>query len=431
MTQAAIAFKYTFPIAKAEQRSDGAYIVGYASGPEIDSDGERMTPEAIELFSKQINDAPEGEKLTYRDAHAPDGVLRDLGDITKAWVDEHFHLGIEVKLNTENPAAAFLFKSIQKGKQYGMSVAGRVIDYTDEYVTEAAMVVRTFKNVALDEISNTTRPAWYPSFGTVLSKSVKEAASTAPTGDNGLETNDLLDAVVEEATKSEAVPADDITKASDAAMDAADATYVLSALLRLLGDETDDPKEAALLRTAISAVQEYIAMETAEIGTPEDVADTAENMGVMMSENETTDEAAVEKAGRKLSGATSAKLLGMFNTMQAELLDLGVLEAPVAPAEIESEKSASDAEEDIVEKTDSTEATALVVEKSETDTLAADLQKANERIAALEARPATTLPGLVTDETKKAASDELADLLAKASPSDRVRLAFAAYTGGK
>jgi hypothetical protein len=293
------------------------------------------------------------------------------------------------------------------------------------------MVVRTFKNVALDEISNTTRPAWYPSFGTVLSKSVKDAALTAPTGDNGLETNDLLDAVVEEATKSEAVPADDITKTSDAAMDAADATYILASLLRLLGDETDDPKEAALLRTAISAVQEYISMETAEIGTPEDVADTAENMGVMMSENETTDEAAVEKAGRKLSGATSAKLLGMFNTMQAELLDLGVLEAPAATEEIESEKSASDAEEDIVEKTDETEATALVVEKSETDTLAADLQKANERIAALEARPATALPGLVTDETKKAASDELADLLAKASPSDRVRLAFAAYTGGK
>ena len=431
MTQAAIAFKYTFPIAKAEQRSDGAYIVGYASGPEVDTEGERMTPEAIERFSAQINDAPDGEKLVYRDAHAPDGVLRDLGDITKAWVNEHFHLGIEVKLDMENPAAAFLFRSVLKGKQYGMSVAGRVIDYADEYLADAATVVRTYKNVALDEISNTTRPAWYPSFGTVLSKSIKDAASTASTGVT-VDKNELLDAVVEEATKSEAVPADDITKASDAAMDAADATYVLSSLLRLLGDETDEPKDAALLRTAIAAVQEYIAMETAEIGTPEDVATTAEHANVMMSETPTNDDAsAVEKA--KLSGVTSAKLLGLYNTMAAELIDLGVIEAPAATEEIvtESEKSASDAEEDTVEKTDATEATADVVEKSETDDLATELKKANERIAALEARPATALPGLVTDETKKAAGDELADLIAKASPSDRVRLAFAAYTGGK
>ena len=90
-------FKYTFPIAKAEARTDGYYLTGYASGPEIDTEGERMAPEAIERFSEQINSTDDDTRLVYRDAHAPDGVLRDLGEITKAWVTEKFHLGIEVR----------------------------------------------------------------------------------------------------------------------------------------------------------------------------------------------------------------------------------------------------------------------------------------------------------------------------------------------
>ena len=52
-------------------------------------------------------------------------------------------------------------------------------------------------------------------------------------------------------------------------------------------------------------------------------------------------------------------------------------------------------------------------------------------IAELEARPATALPGVINDETKKAAEDELVDALSKASPANRLRLAFAAHTGGK
>jgi len=170
-----IAFKYTFPILKAENRDDGIYLVGFASGPEIDRDEERIAPEAIVRFAQQIEDrVASGDPLPYRDAHAPDGVLRDLGVLTKAWVNEHFHLGVEVRLDAENPASKYLFEQVKRGKQYGMSVSGSVLDWADEFVEGLGKAVRTFKHVILDEISNTTRPAWYPSFGTVLAKSVSD-----------------------------------------------------------------------------------------------------------------------------------------------------------------------------------------------------------------------------------------------------------------
>lgn len=390
MTQAN--FKYTFPIAKAEQRADGYYIVGFASGPEVDTEGERMAPEAIERFAAQINDGSV-DRLTYRDAHQPDGVLRDLGEITKAWVTEHFHLGVEVKLDESNPASMYLYRQIKdKGKQYGMSVAGHVVDYAMEFAAEVGKSVLTYKNVVLDEISNTTRPAWYPSFGTVLAKSIKDASSDDATGETAVKVGpngELLDENVEDATKSEAdESAEDTTeKAADEVADSTDET------VEKADESTDDDAET--------------------------------------TEKSDADDAEVEKAGRKLSGATATKLLGLFSEMQATLTDLGVLATGDGAEETTSEKSASAAEEDTTEKTDGADSTEPVITKSDLDALAAALAKANERIAELEARPATVVPGVITDATKKATEEELAEVLAKASPSDKLRLAFAAHTGGK
>jgi len=324
-----------------------------------------MDPEAIERFSAQINTAAGGDALMYRDAHAPDGVLRDLGQITKAWINEHFHLGVEVRLDMDNPAAAFLFKSIQNGKQYGMSVAGFVLDYVDEFVAAAGTVVRTYKNVVLDEISNTTRPAWYPSLGTVLSKSIKDASTDAPKEGNDVdpEKDDTTLPGAEDAT----IKSDDTTSADDT---------------------TQKTDEAAA--------------------------------------GDTTTVTDVDKAG-KVSGKTGARLLDLFTEMQTTLVDIGVIEAP---AETTSEKSSSDAEEETIEKTEEVASTEETVSKSDLDALADALLKANERIAELEEAPRTQLPGIVSDATKKT-EDEFADILAKASPSDRIRLAFAAQTGGK
>lgn len=441
MTDAA--FKYTFPIAKAEKRDDGYYIVGYASGPEIDSEGERMSTDAIARFSEQINSTDEDSRLVYRDAHAPDGVLRDLGEITKAWITEKFHLGIEVKLDEGNPASMYLFKNIKKGKQYGMSVAGHVADAAMEFVEDIGKSVLTYKNVVLDEISNTTRPAWYPSFGTVLAKSLKDASSNdAPVGVN-VEEDELLDTNVEDAQKSDdAVGVEGETtektdesaeevvtteKASDAATDAASAAYIEASLLNLLGGEAGEADDEAPLRVALAAIQQFIAQETAEIGTPEDSQETG-YMGWSASDKALVDD--IAKAGRKLSGATASELLALHATITETLTNLGVIEAE-AVEETTSEKSASAAEEDTTEKTADEGSTEPVITKSDLDVLAAALEKANERIAELEALPRTQLPGVITDATKKAAEDELAEVLSKASPSEKMRLAFAAHTSGK
>lgn len=378
-------FKYTFPIAKAEKRADGLYLVGYASGPEIDSEGERMAPEAIERFAAQINET--GSSLVYRDAHQPDGVLRDLGTITKAWVTEKFHLGVEVKLDERNPAATFLHENImERGKQYGMSVAGHVVDYAREYVEEVGKSVLTYKNVVLDEISNTTRPAWYPSFGSVLAKSIKDAASET-TEDTMRKTaeNAELDAPVEDATKSE-----------DAATTAEDTT-----------EKADDA--AATTDSTEKAAEGEAAEDTTE------KADEADAEGV-------------EKAGRRVSATTAATLLGAFGTIQTALTDIGVLAAPEAAADAAatSEKSADEADGDTTEKSDaSTDAVG-----TELADLRKALEQATARISELEARPTAAAPGAITD-TSKAASDEIADTLAKASPADRLRIAFALQTQGK
>lgn len=61
---------------------------------------------------------------------------------------------------------------------------------------------------------------------------------------------------------------------SSAASDASSATYALSSIISLLGDETDDTDQAGLLRAAIDALQKFIASETTEIGTPGDVTES-------------------------------------------------------------------------------------------------------------------------------------------------------------
>lgn len=65
-------------------------------------------------------------------------------------------------------------------------------------------------------------------------------------------------------------PAD--SRWSSAASDASSATYALSSLLSLLGDETDDATQAGYLKTAIDALQLFIGAEATEIGTDADKA---------------------------------------------------------------------------------------------------------------------------------------------------------------
>lgn len=199
----AINFKMTVPITKSSADEDGLYIEGAATGPEVDLQDERLAPEAIADFANQIKaryDA--GDPIPYLDEHEKMGgrsVLKHLGDLVDGNITDKGHLWVKVRLHEDNPAATFLYRQIQKGKKFGMSISGDVPDggWADELVKSLGRKVRTFKQVILTHIANTTRPVWTPSLGTVLNRAVEKALSE---GETMAEETVVESAKVEETT---------------------------------------------------------------------------------------------------------------------------------------------------------------------------------------------------------------------------------------
>lgn len=184
-----INFKYTIPIIKSTADENGLYIEGAATGPEVDLQNERIAPEAIEDFAQQIRErAAAGDPIPYLDEHEKTGgrsVLKHLGDLVDGNITEKGHLWVRVRLNEDNPAATFLYRQVQDGKKFGMSISGEVPNdtsgYVDELVKSIGRRVRTFKKVILTHIANTTKPVWTPSLGTVLNRAVEKALSEGET----------------------------------------------------------------------------------------------------------------------------------------------------------------------------------------------------------------------------------------------------------
>jgi len=389
------AFKYTFPISKAEKRADGYYIVGEASGPEIDLEGERVTVEAIASFSRQIELAAEmGDPIPYRDAHAKDGVLRDLGVVTKAWITPDFHLGVEVRLDVEdNPAALSLFKQItNKGKQFGMSVAGHVLDWADEYVAEVGTIVRTYKDVVLEEISNTTRPAWFPSFGTVLSKAIKDAEDE--------ESDAVGDSVEDELQTEQETPE---TPAVDENTEQPEVEETVEAAAE---ESAEEPAEEA-------AAAEGEAVEESAEETAEAIEEAAEAVEA--------GEEAVEEAEEAEDEGVMAQFRQHLETFHSNLTEmLTAMGSPVAPVMVT--KSVSQDDESTMTKAISDATAPLVAQVAE---LRKSLDEATARIEELEnspagddAPPAMAKHSLTPDDIEKA--------LDSMSPSERLRLGLRA-----
>jgi hypothetical protein len=175
-----VQFKLTVPLAKSD-REDGWFITGVAAGTDVDSEGDRITPNAIAKMAEQINTSP----VPFKDWHATNTILSDMGEVCKAWLTDDNALGVEVQLDQKHPAAQYLWGKLDDGKQYGMSIQGDAGKYW--YSTEKSAngrAVREIDEVLLNEISATTKPIYTPSFGTVLRKAIDEAeAKSVPTGD--------------------------------------------------------------------------------------------------------------------------------------------------------------------------------------------------------------------------------------------------------
>ena len=211
-------FKYTITVEKAEQTDDGLFIEGVASGLGVDSQGHEMDAKAIAGFAEQIRMRAEaGDPIPYLDWHNDKSVMSELGSVVDGSVDPDWNLRIRVKLDEDNAASTLLYKRIKRGKKFGMSVKGTADKWAERFDDAGRRVLRFF-DVALTEVSNTTKPIWTPSFGTVLAKAVideADAESVQTEGDTPeMSKDDTADLTTGEA---EGAPANDETTEPEAA----------------------------------------------------------------------------------------------------------------------------------------------------------------------------------------------------------------------
>ncbi len=362
-------YKLTIPIEKAFVGDDGRRrLVGAATGPEIDLQGDRIHPSLIDKWISFVNDNP--ETVPYRDWHKDNTSTAELGVLEKAWKNEAGHMMIQVVLDDDNPVADFIHKKALKGKQFGMSVKGNVIRYAQEFVPDLSRKVRTFYDATLDEVSNTTRPVWTHSLGTVFAKAVDEELSHAADGDksvaNETETPGGNEVEVVETTQS-------VAKVETTESGAATAPDTQAA--------PDEP-------TAKEAEAQEVVEETA----------------------------VVEKA---ISGETKKdakrldKIVKLYTALGTELRESGLLDA--SEAEVETA-----AAETTVEKSETGEDDRYVRLEKSIETLSATV------LAIAENTPAGTAPGVLR---KSEEVDPLDELRSVEDPIERLRLAMAARHG--
>jgi hypothetical protein len=365
-------WKITIPVDRAEETADGLYIYGQASGPERDSHGTEMDTTAIEDFAKQIEQrASAGDPIPYLDHHQKDGVLRELGSVVSGSVDSDYRLNVAVRLDAENPAALYLHSRIKNGKQYGMSIAGDGVQYKvlrDE--TTGEQVIR-FLRIALKEISNTTRPSWVPSFGTVLARSIDSE-------ENG-------EVMAEELVKADA-PAEQVENVATES-----AAPVVADVV-----EEQAPVEAP--------AEEVVPVEAA------------------------APEAEVDRA--RIAKKDAKAFMAALKALHEQVAALGITEEEETAAKTEEavavEATAPDDDVDfngVVIKRDLADAiTAFVTAKVDESTavLRETVDKQAEYIKALEEMPAGKVPAAVVRE--KFESDEID--LGSMAPEDRLRYAL-------
>jgi len=361
-------WKITIPVDRAEEQDGGLFLYGQASGPERDSHGTEMDPTAIQDFADQIvSRTNDGDPLPYLDHHMKDGVLRELGEVVDGSVSSDYRLNIKVRLHPDNPAAAYLHSRIKHGKKYGMSIAGDGVQYRMIDDPSSGEKVIRFLKIKLKEISNTTRPSWVPSFGTVLARSI--------------EGEEIGENMAEELVKSDATEVVDNVAANES----------VEPVAAQVTEQTEAPVVEAPVADAAPAAEVAPVVEAA----PVEAAAPAEENGE------------VERA--RIAKRDAQKLVDAFNALKGQLETLGVFEpdAPQAAEEAPVAKTEDAAAEENVDfngvsvRRDLAEAiTAFVTSKVDESTavLRETVEKQAEYIKKLEELPAGKLPAAVVRE---------------------------------
>ena len=374
-------WKITIPVDRAEEQDGGLFLYGQASGPERDSHGTEMDPTAIQDFADQIvSRTNDGDPLPYLDHHMKDGVLRELGEVVDGSVSSDYRLNIKVRLHPDNPAAAYLHSRIKQGKKYGMSIAGDGVQYRMIDDPSSGEKVIRFLKIKLKEISNTTRPSWVPSFGTVLARSI--------------EGEEIGENMAEELVKSDATEVVDNVVANESAEPVA--------------AQVTEQTEAPVVDASAAPVEEAPAVEAAA---------PAEENGE------------VERA--RIAKRDAQKLVDAFNALKGQLETLGVFEpdapqaaeeAPVAKTEDAPADETVDFNGVVINRDLADAITAFVTAKVDETTvvLRETVEKQAEYIKKLEELPAGKLPAAVVREKFESSLPDLGSM----SNEDKLKFAL-------
>lgn len=160
-------FPFTFYIEKAVPMQDGEEMIleGIASTTNIDHDKERMSKDALQSMEAAIN--RNGVPLRVEHDKEDSAII---GMVYEARVDERDQLHIKTRLDEKHPISRRLYDSLKKGAKMGFSVGGLVKRAVQEFSEAAGGMIKTFYDVALQEVSVTQRPANYDSW--LIAKSI-------------------------------------------------------------------------------------------------------------------------------------------------------------------------------------------------------------------------------------------------------------------
>ena len=145
VTEAANDFSVRMPLTKVWRDEEGdTWFEGVASSTTLDKQRERMTQKAIEGMSQHAG-------IPLLPSHGA-GALDDLGNAEECWADnEQFR--VAGRLDKHNPEAHRLFDKVMGGRQYGLSVGGRVKKAFWHHDEEAGGLVRYIDEVELEHVA--------------------------------------------------------------------------------------------------------------------------------------------------------------------------------------------------------------------------------------------------------------------------------------
>ena len=163
------AFEFIVSLLKTWQDGKGGLrFEGVAASTCLDRQCERLTPDAMKEMAARACMA----LLPKHDA----GPLEKLGTVEKCWVDND-QFRIVGSLDPTSSEAVRLYEKLKEGKQYGLSVGGRVLSAYREFDAFAGKHVKYIDDVALDHIA-VCRPSSAANPDTYLSV-LGDAATTA------------------------------------------------------------------------------------------------------------------------------------------------------------------------------------------------------------------------------------------------------------